>query len=157
MKRFYAVFKARNIEFIRDKTALAWSILLPFFLVFGFAFIFDEGGTNAYKVGVYGAMAKQQDSVQPESDQSKSDQPDPFYKLKHIEFIPVSDLEKAINKVRHHQLDMVVNTNENNIYWINKQSTNGYLVERLMWSSRTNNHAQQALRQTVDGRGNSVC
>ncbi len=137
MKRFLAVFHARNIEFVRDKTALAWTLLLPFFLIFGFAFIFDEGGTDAYKVGVYGDMATQQD---------------PFYQLKHIEFIPITDLEKAIEKVRHHQLDMVMNAEQNNIYWINKQSSKGYLIERLMWSSRTNNQAQQALRQTVEGR-----
>ncbi len=137
MKRFLAVFHARNIEFVRDKTALVWTLALPFFLVFGFAFIFDEGGTDAYKVGIYGEMATQQD---------------PFYQLKHIEFIAVTDLEKAIEKVRHHQLDMVMNAEQNNIYWINKQSSNGYLIERLMWSSRTNNQAQQALRQTVEGR-----
>lgn len=137
MKRFLAVFHARNIEFIRDKTALAWSVLLPFFLVFGFAFIFDDGATDAYKVAVYGDYKTSQD---------------PFYKLKHIEFIPVTDLDKAINKVRHHQIDMVINTRENNIYWINTQSPNGYLIERLMWSSRSNNDTQQAKRQTVNGR-----
>ncbi len=137
MKRFLAVFHARNIEFIRDKTALAWSVLLPFFLVFGFAFIFDEGGTDAYKVAVYGEFAASQD---------------PFYELKHIEFIPVTDLDKAINKVRHHQLDMVINTREDNIYWINTLSANGYLIERLMWSSRLDNSAQQVKRQTVEGR-----
>jgi len=137
MKRFIAVFHARNIEFIRDKSALAWSILLPFFLVFGFAFIFDEGGTDVYKVGVFGEFAQHQD---------------PFFKLQHVEFITITDIEVAIDKVRHHQLDMVINTEQDNIYWINKQSTNGYLIERLMWSSRNDNGAQQKLRQTVDGR-----
>jgi len=142
MKRFFAVFIARNIEFIRDKSALAWSIILPFSLVFGFAFIFDEGGTEVYKVGVYGEIQKN----------NQKENVDPFYKLKHIEFIQVTNLDKAIDKVRHHQLDMVINTNKNNIYWINSQSTNGYLIERLMWSSRNNNQAQQTLRQTVNGR-----
>jgi len=137
MRRFIAIFHARNIEFVRDKTALAWTFLLPFFLVFGFAFIFDGGGTEVYKVGVYGTQPVQND---------------PFYKLKHIEFITITDLDNAIDKVRHHQLDMVVNTNKNNIYWINTKSTNGYLLERLMWSSRVNNQVQQELRQTVDGR-----
>jgi ABC-type multidrug transport system permease subunit len=137
MRRFLAVFHARNIEFFRDKTALAWSILLPFFLVFGFAFIFDEGGTDVFKVGVYGEMSPQQDAL---------------YKLKYIEFISVSDLEQAIDKVRHHKLDMVINTRKNNIYWINSQSSNGYLVERLMWASRLDTQTQQVLRQTVDGR-----
>ncbi len=139
MKRFIAVFHARNIEFIRDKSALAWSILLPFFLVFGFAFIFDEGGTNAYKVGVYSDLPIEQ-------------QDDPFYQLKHIEFIPIVDLNNGIDKLRHHQLDMVVNANQNNIYWINTESSKGYLIERLMWSSRTDNQSQQTLRQTVVGR-----
>jgi len=137
MKRFLAVFHARNIEFVRDKSAMAWSILLPFFLVFGFAFIFDEGGTDAYKVGVYGDMSNQENS---------------FYKTKHIEFIVITDLEIAIDKVRHHKLDMVINADKNNIYWINAESSKGYLVERLMWSSKVDNSTQQAKRQTVAGR-----
>ncbi len=31
--RIYALFVARNLEFIRDRTALAWSVLLPVLLI----------------------------------------------------------------------------------------------------------------------------
>lgn len=137
MKRFLAIFHARNIEFVRDKSALIWNIVLPLALVIGFAFLFSENDKDIYKVAVYGDATTQNDA---------------FFKVKFIEFITVTDLEKAINKVRHHQFDMLINVEKNNIYWINKSSSNGYIVERLMWSSRQKNDSQQSLRQTVEGR-----
>ena len=36
-KRLLAVFIARNKEFLRDRSALAWNILFPVLIVGGFA------------------------------------------------------------------------------------------------------------------------
>jgi len=33
--RFLAVLKARNLEFLRDRSALGWNIALPVFIVLG--------------------------------------------------------------------------------------------------------------------------
>lgn len=39
LKRIYAVFHARNLEFVRDRGTLGWNILLPFVLMLGLAFM----------------------------------------------------------------------------------------------------------------------
>jgi ABC-2 type transport system permease protein len=35
--RVYALFVARNLEFMRDRSALAWSLLLPIMIIIVFA------------------------------------------------------------------------------------------------------------------------
>lgn len=50
-KRFFAVFKARNIEFFRDKASLGWNILFPVLLLVGFSFVFSGDNKGVYKVG----------------------------------------------------------------------------------------------------------
>ena len=39
--RIYAIFRARNREFLRDRASLSWNLLLPVGLVFGLSFAFD--------------------------------------------------------------------------------------------------------------------
>ena len=34
-RRFLAVLKARNLEFLRDRAALGWNIVLPVLIVIG--------------------------------------------------------------------------------------------------------------------------
>ena len=33
LERFWSLFYARNMEFLRDRSSLAWSMLFPFFLL----------------------------------------------------------------------------------------------------------------------------
>ena len=40
LKRIYAIFRARNLEFVRDRGTLAWNFILPVMLVFILSFIF---------------------------------------------------------------------------------------------------------------------
>ncbi len=50
--RIYALFVARNIEFFRDRSALAWSILLPVLIIFVFAYAFSDENPEKFKVGL---------------------------------------------------------------------------------------------------------
>ena len=50
--RIYALFVARNLEFFRDRSALAWSVLLPIVIIFVFAFAFTEDNPEKFKVGL---------------------------------------------------------------------------------------------------------
>ena len=50
--RIYALFVARNLEFVRDRSALAWSVLLPVLIIFVFAFAFSEDNPEKFKVGL---------------------------------------------------------------------------------------------------------
>jgi len=137
MKRFLAVLHARNIEFLRDRAALSWNIILPVLLVFGFAFLFSGDARDIYKVGVLGDI-----------EHNKST----FYQTKYIQFIKLEDKEKAQTQLKHHQLDMLIDSN-NNYYWINSSSTNGYILERLLWATvNTHDKITEQNRQLVEGR-----
>ena len=126
LKRFYAVFIARNKEFIRDRSAMAWNILFPLLLVFGFAFAFSGDSMDVYKVGLMG---------------TNTDQPKPlFLQARYVQFIPVNDKTKALTKVGRHQLDMLVDTDSHQ-YWINPESPKGYVLERMF-------HGTEAMAST---------
>jgi ABC-type multidrug transport system permease subunit len=120
MKRFLAILHARNMEFIRDRSSLGWNILFPLLLVAGFAFVFSGEPRDLYKVGVLGDTAQLKDA---EAD---------FFKTKYIQFIPIDDLPKGIDKVDHFQLDLLVNLSAGRKYWVNANSPNGYILERLL-------------------------
>lgn len=132
LRRFLAVFAARNLEFVRDRSALSWNIVLPILIVFGFAFAFTTGGDTLFKVGLY-------------EQQQQAPGMDRFLALKHIQFIPVTDIPAAITKVERHQLDMLLDSASGS-YWINDQSANGYLLEQLL-----NGGENRFSKQTVSG------
>jgi ABC-2 type transport system permease protein len=120
MKKFFAILHARNMEFIRDKSALGWNVLFPLFLVLGFAALFSGEPKPMFKVGVLGDVA-----ALGQTDRE-------FFSTKYVQFIPVDDLEKALDKVEHFQLDMLVDARERMRYWINENAPNGYLLERIL-------------------------
>lgn len=116
MKRFLAILHARNLEFMRDRAALSWGLIFPTALMIGFAILFSNGDQELYKVAVYGETQH------------------PFFQSRYIQFIPVSDLDKAITKVQRHQLDLLV-APEQKRYWVNATSPAGYITENLLKAS----------------------
>jgi ABC-2 type transport system permease protein len=108
------------MEFIRDQSSLGWNILFPLLLVLSFAFVFSGEPKAMFKVGVVGNTALL----------SKTDKE--FFYTKYVQFIPVNDADKAIDKVEHFQLDMLVDINAGKRYWINETSPNGYVLERML-------------------------
>ena len=125
LKRFFAVFKARNIEFFRDRAALGWNLFFPVLLLIGFSFIFSGDGRAAYKVGLLG----EQMQSQPNAEQA-------FVQLRFIDFIHYQDAEAAKDKLSRHSLDLIVDfTTEQ--YWVNEESSKGYLIEKLFLGQQT--------------------
>jgi len=135
MKKFLAILHARNMEFIRDKSSLGWNILFPLLLVLGFAAVFSGGPKPLFKVGVIG------DTTAP----AKTDAQ--FLQTKYVQFIPVDNETAGIDKVEHFQLDMLLDLRPHKRYWINENSPNGYVLERMITS--TGNTGYQ--RRTVQG------
>jgi ABC-2 type transport system permease protein len=136
MKRFLAILHARNMEFIRDKSSLGWNILFPLLLVLGFAAVFSGPPQPLFKVGVIGDTA-----AIPQSDAE-------FLKTKYIKFITMDDEKAAIDKVGHFQLDMLIDLRGGKQYWINENSPNGYVLERMINGGKRSGYK----RQTVEGR-----
>jgi len=113
-KRFFAVFKARNIEFFRDKASLGWNILFPVLLLIGFSFVFSGDNKAVYKIGVI----------------NETEQTHPFLSTKFVDFVNYSSLEIAKDKLSRHSIDLVINFSEKQ-YWVNELSPKSYLIERI--------------------------
>ncbi|MBI2386010.1 MAG: ABC transporter permease [Elusimicrobia bacterium] len=134
-RRFWAVLIGRNKEFLRDRGALGWNILFPFFVVFGMAFAFSDKSQDVFKVGVAGEV---------------SALPAGFAATKHLKFVPFEDKAAALDKLRHHQLDMLVSPGRPLAYFVNEKSPKGYLVEKIMLG--TDAAAFAPARAAVEGR-----
>ena len=139
LRRILAIFISRNREFYRDKAGLGWNIIMPFLMVFGFAFIFSDEPDNLFKVGVL------------TTDGELAAETSPFLAMLHVSFIPLSDSEAAIAKVERHQIDLLLDPEGDPSYWINTHSAKGYLAERLMQSAYAAS-GPLPRRQTVSGR-----
>lgn len=138
--RFLALFRARNIEFFRDRSALGWNIAFPVLVIFGFAFAFGGGDQDIFKVGVH-----------PSTERGAS--ASEFFETRYIQFIEMPDLDLALAKLRRHQIDMVVEQNRGLRYWINETSPKGYLLEKIL-HSQTSSASSSALpieKETVQG------
>ena len=134
--RVYALFVARNIEFFRDHTALAWSILLPVLIILVFAFAFSDENPEKFKVGITGPTG-QGEAVQN------------FTSTRYIRFIELDSVEVNLVKVERHQIDLLFDA-ANYRYWINETSPNGYIAEKLLIAAFSNS-SRQLQRNAVSG------
>ena len=123
LQRIYAVFVARNREFLRDRGTLAWNLVMPVILVFGLAFVFSGEGRDQYTVGVL--------QNGPAVDATAH----PFLESQFIEFVAVTDEAEGFRKVERHQLDLLVTFEGDSRYWVNPESPKGYFAERLLLQS----------------------
>ncbi len=133
-RRFTAALTARNREFLRDRTAIAWNIILPVMIVVGFAFFFNLDSSEMFKVGIYGEA----DAESPELEH--------FLDTDHVRFIPVHDLQQAVTRVERHQLDMLLDLTQSR-YWVNSESQRGYFLQRLM-----DNGGDSVRKEIVSGK-----
>ncbi|MEM9207993.1 MAG: ABC transporter permease [Pseudomonadota bacterium] len=117
LSRILAVFRARNLEFLRDRGTMAWNVILPFGLMFGLSFVFGDADRPQYTVGVL------QDGPELVDDVS------PFLQTRYMQFVVVEDEETGVRKVGRHQLDLLVDFRGAARYWVNPDSAKGYFAE----------------------------
>ena len=130
IKRFLAVFKARNIEFFRDRSSLGWNLFFPVLLLVGLSIIFSGDGRAAYKVGII-------DLAKVES---------PFINTRFIEFIDYANIDSAKVKLSNHSIDLLVDFDQNS-YWVNEEAPNSYLAEKIFLAEH-----QGFIRQLAQGK-----
>ncbi len=121
MKQFAAMFKARTMEFVRDRGTFFWNLLFPIVLVFGFAFAFSGRGQELFTVGIVtGASETAPDLLH-------------FLEIEQIEFVeyPSVATETVVERLRRHQLDMVLDL-EQSEYYVNVESPNGPIIEMVL-------------------------
>ena len=137
-KRIYAVFVARNREFIRDRSSLAWNLLLPVALVFGLSYAFD-GQHDEYTVGVLQAEAEIDTSSHP------------FLETRYVRFVPYANIDDAMLKVERHQLDLLLEVGPPTRYWINPTATKGYFIEFALLQS-VSTSTSNVIKEQVSGK-----
>ena len=133
-RRITAVFVARNREFFRDRSTLAWSIILPVAIVFGFAFAFSGSAPERYTVGVLGDPAVAAERLD----------------IDGVEYARVADRDAGLDKVRRHRLDLLIDLDARR-YWVSDASPKGYLLERVLWGVAAEGPSTFE-RATVPGR-----
>ena len=136
--RYLAVLKTRNLEFLRDRAALGWSVILPVFIVVGMWLIFSGGDKPLFKVAVLdgGTPMAQIDNA--------------FLKTRYVNFYAVDDQAQTEDKVAHNQVDMLLDLRKPATpnYWVNETSPKGYILEKIL-AGETDVHYSRA---TVSGR-----
>ncbi|MGV6827716.1 MAG: ABC transporter permease [bacterium] len=132
MKRMTAVLGARFREFYRDKTGLSWNLLMPFMILTGFAFLFDDRPTDVLTVGVLGEIPAVIENV-------------PGIKIEVID-----EHNTGVVRVERHQLDLFVESSEPLRYWVNEYSSKGQLTEHLLQRLGTDQGAD-VIRESVSG------
>jgi len=129
LKRMWAVLKARNLEFFRDRSAFGWNFLFPFLLVAGFGIIFGGETYTEYKVGVF-PFESEQVSVEALA------VPAGFKKMNYLRFIGFSDAAQGLQKLKHHRIDFLLKIgNGPHQYWVSDASPKGYVVEQMFKAS----------------------
>jgi len=114
VRQFAALFKARNMEFVRDRGTLIWNLVFPLFLVLGIAFAFSGGDEKLYKIGIVGT----------------SDTALPIVAMEQMQIIPYDNTGAALEKLERHQIDLVVDY-ESRQFTINSESNKGRLLRDL--------------------------
>jgi ABC-2 type transport system permease protein len=129
LKRMWAMFVARNYEFIRDRAGFGWNILFPFLIVAGFGLIFSSDASSPFKLGVF--------PVQPVQLQ-KADLkiPDGLKQVDYIKIVGFETYDEAMDKLSHHKIDLLVENDTPKLrYWINETSPKGQILEKIVQTS----------------------
>ena len=118
IKRLLSVWHARNLEFLRDRPTLLFTLLLPLGIVISMGFIFGGPPRPLFTVGLLGTGATTASH--------------PFLHERYTQFVPVKDQAAGISEVTHQRIDLLLALDGGTRYWVNTDSPKGYIVEKLL-------------------------
>jgi ABC-type multidrug transport system permease subunit len=138
LRRLLAVWRARNLEFLRDRSTLIFNFLFPLALVVAFAVIFGGQPRALFKVDVVAPPGAALDAGLH-----------PFLGTRYVDFVRIeaADIEATVRKVERHEVDLLIDVRGAPRYWINEDSPKGYLAEKLLLESA----GGSAVREPVSG------
>lgn len=132
IRRLLAVLHARNLEFLRDRGTLVFTLLLPVMVVIGMGFVFGGPPRPLFKVGLLGGPADRGAHA--------------FLAERYVEFVSEPREREALGKLTHQQIDLLLDLHAPERYWVNTDSPKGYIVEKLLLAAEP-----AATREPVTG------
>lgn len=118
IRRILSVWHARNLEFVRDRGTLLFTLVLPVSIILGMGLIFGGPPRPLFKVGLLGTPA--------------STRADAFVHTRYVQFIPMADVQAGLHALRHQRIDLLFAPDHPPRYWVNTDSPKGYITERLL-------------------------
>lgn len=134
MNQVSALFWARTKEYYRDKGSLVWSFIMPPLIIAVVALAFSREDTALFKVGLF----------------PNESPPAAVASLPYIQWVPFNDLDKAEQKVRHHQIDLLLFTDGSERRLFNPESKNAQVLRDLL--SANVSDQQPWIDEAVSGR-----
>lgn len=121
MNRLLAMIRARLLEVLRDRSALAWNLVVAPLLVIGMVTVLSGSNARpAFNVGVLG-------------DRPMTAATHPFFASESVQFHVEAAENPAIAKVERQRIDLLLDTRERPLrYWVNSESSKGKLLQRLL-------------------------
>lgn len=118
LQRFLALLRARNLEFFRDKAALTWAFVFPLLIIIGCALVFSDPNPSVFRIGLHGDV----EQLEAEA----------WLRADYLQRVPFDDLGRGQERVRHHQLDLLVSNGSEPRYWLNPESGNSRAARDLL-------------------------
>jgi ABC-2 type transport system permease protein len=132
-KRLIAVWHARNLEFLRDRTSLIFTLGFPVITVVAMALIFGGPPRPLFKVGYLGTAPAAASY--------------PFLSERYFQFVPEAEQSAATHLVARNDLDLLLDLRQRPVrYWAIVDSPKGFVAEKLLLQADP-----QARRQPVTG------
>lgn len=133
LRRFFAAWDARNREFVRDRSAMAWNFLFPVLVVLGFAYAFNNDSQPLFKVGV----VLPQGATLTELSVSHG-----FLGTPHVQWVSLQPDQQAdaLRQVARHGYDLLWSPSR---YWSNPTSPRGQILEKLVVASDPSIHREE--------------
>jgi hypothetical protein len=127
-KRFWALLKARNREFFRDRAAFGWNFVFPFLIVAGFGVIFGGQSYTEYKIGLF-------PHPEPQVQLDQVELPDAFRNMRYLKFIRFPTAAAGLDKLKHHKIDFLLKSSQPPYeYYVSDESPKGYVLEQMFLS-----------------------
>lgn len=126
MRRLLAIWHARNLEFLRDRGAMIFTLFLPLSIIVGMGFIFGGPPRPLFKVGVLSAHIH---TLQ-----------DRFLHERYVQFVSVATPREGLTEVRRQRIDLLFAPGDPPRYWVNTDSPKGYIVQKLLLAADPRAH-----------------
>jgi ABC-2 type transport system permease protein len=142
MKTFLALFKARNLEFWRDRAGLAWAFIFPLGIIIACALAFSKPDMTVFRIGFLDATTVN----------STNNSTPIWLKQPYIEVVHYTDASKAQQRISHHQLDLLLKIDNPSQYWINPESGSSLAAEQFLLGQLAKNNLPAPQKATLNGR-----